>query len=370
MNFIRERLPRQIPFELIEIRFWILIYICFIYFYSCKFLLYPKAPNIIISKIFELITIPYVNFDSFIKYNDKLFPFYHKKIMNLIFILDTWNYYNRIILIYIMQIIPRIILLLIFLVDVFWLHNISIFYFFIFLSVFPLLYRYFKYSLEQYIQVLELKYDEIWLLQEDYKITDWEPNPKAVYHDKTVSIREYLKIQNEALCWQNTGETDIAYTGMVSAKEKIYEQYKIDNNINKNKELLDEDYEKIHEQYEILMPKILILYNFVEFNKITPTKYYIPQTKVIINLSYLICWLYILFMSFHTLKDFNILLYILEIVNRYSNFEEPFTGLYNLNIKIDKDFIKYCCFKLWDYKIFHLVKIISFAFLLNLLNKK
>ena len=129
MNFIRERLPRQIPFELIEIRFWILIYICFIYFYSCKFLLYPKAPNIIISKIFELITIPYVNFDSFIKYNDKLFPFYHKKIMNLIFILDTWNYYNRIILIYIMQIIPRIILLLIFLVDVFWLHNISIFYF-------------------------------------------------------------------------------------------------------------------------------------------------------------------------------------------------------------------------------------------------
>ena len=41
-SFIRERLPKDIPFNLTEYSFWILIYICFIYLLAIQQLLLVK----------------------------------------------------------------------------------------------------------------------------------------------------------------------------------------------------------------------------------------------------------------------------------------------------------------------------------------
>ena len=55
-RFIRERTIRNIPDELFtEIRFWILLYICLIYFYVVKTLIKEPKPNIYISILSSLL---------------------------------------------------------------------------------------------------------------------------------------------------------------------------------------------------------------------------------------------------------------------------------------------------------------------------
>lgn len=122
-------------------------------------------------------------------------------------------YYDNILF----QLFPRIVLVCIFLIDVFYLKSIEIFYYCIPLTIIPLLYRYIMYSLEyaleQYIQHLEAYYTHVYLLEKDNLITDdtyvienledynllGTHNPNAIHHDKFVSIRDYIKIQTEII---------------------------------------------------------------------------------------------------------------------------------------------------------------------------
>ena len=68
-RFIRPRVPKDIPFELTEKWFFILIYICIIYFYIVYKLIRPNKVNESIKLIIELLFTPLLAFDKFIKEN-------------------------------------------------------------------------------------------------------------------------------------------------------------------------------------------------------------------------------------------------------------------------------------------------------------
>src|ERR1700744_3487728 len=69
-RFIRERKIRDIPEMLTEYRFWILLYIIFIYIVIIKDLIKPSKNNITgIKEIINLIYTPLTTLDHTIKYN-------------------------------------------------------------------------------------------------------------------------------------------------------------------------------------------------------------------------------------------------------------------------------------------------------------
>ena len=211
---------------------------------------------------------------------------------------------------------------------------------------------------------MEEDYDKVWVLEEDYEDPNWEHNEKAIYHDKTVSIKEYIKIQYEVILNYNENDGNFDYVGRPIAKEEIYIEYRKSHNFNITDKLSFEDYDKIHRNFIIIMPELLKLNFFIECNKIINENNYIPTIKGFIFGIYSICWIYILIISFKTLKDFNMLVSFLDIINKYYSVEEPFTGLHNdnINIYININFILYVLMLLMKmlYKVKFLLLIVLY----------
>lgn len=120
INFIKERLPKDIPFILTEFKFWSLVYICCIYFIIIKQLLYPSySKKFFLQKFISYIGKPFILFDSSIKYHTAVYPYYINFLFKIIPKINDLLYEDYVILIFFLQIIPRLILVTIFFVDVF-----------------------------------------------------------------------------------------------------------------------------------------------------------------------------------------------------------------------------------------------------------
>lgn len=329
LNFIRERLPRDIPFILTEFRFYILMFICFTYLYIIKSILYPKAPHHLVISILSKIIKPFYLFLNALLGINFIYKINDKFILKLITILDSWYDINFAFFIYIIQLFPRIILLSIFIVDVFWLHKIEAFYYCIILSVFPLIYNlfivYINYSLENLIKYLEFKYTKVSIIDKRFLKPSWEPDPNAMHHGTTVSVRKYLDIQYEAFKNSINNNIDIEYEGDAYSTEKRYDDYMILLN---KKNLTIEDYDYLNKDFNFYMPEIIKLKIFMEtFYKTTPTEFYIPQVKLIIIFAYLITWLYILCVSIHTLQDITLTMNLIQLFTKYLTLSDPFSML-------------------------------------------
>jgi hypothetical protein len=350
--FLRLRAFKVIPFELTELRFYLLVYLCLTYLYIIFRLLKPKTPPEILVKIFQLISKPFTFLDLEIKY--KLLKNYYAKIfLYLVPLLDNITFFQRNLIYYCFNIIPRFILLSLFLIDVFYFNKIEIFYYFIFLGLFPFIYIYCLYSLkvflEGYIKYLEEFYDQVnlweidnpypseWLEkaeeQEDgaFEFQKQVHSPLAIYHDKTVTLREYIKIQYDVFIARDEKDknTYYEYEAHVFAKENIYAEYK--EKIGKT--VLDlEDDKKIHANFNLFMPKLVILYQFIELNKLTQSQKIFVYIKVLIYSLYLISWMYIIYQSYISVDNFDMTLGMLEILSFYTLIFEPFsdTSLYEL----------------------------------------
>jgi hypothetical protein len=325
-NFIRERLPKNIPFILSEYSFYVLLFICGLYAYTLKQLILPKESNTFFYKIISFLHKPFLVFDTTLKYNKFSYRYYYMSFWFLMEKVIAWDFFERGFVIYFLQLIPRIILLLIFIVDVFWLHYIEIFYYFIFLGIFPLLYNYLKYSLEfaliDYIKILEDKYDFVWVFEEGYGTLNWKHNPKAIYHNTKVSIKQYLELQIETLLTYGDNEEYIEYYGEPYAKENVFDTYREKNKI--NTELTLKDFNNITKQFDFIMPKLIDLSLFIKANKLTPKYFYITHIKAAIYVGYLICWLYILIISLSSLDNLPFTLKILESLTQYLALQNPF----------------------------------------------
>ena len=346
ITYIRQRLPKVIPFTLTEYYFWLLVCLCLFYLFLIKNLLYPKQSNNNIAISFRtFVGLPFAYFDSKLKYNKLSFSYYIQLVQYVVSKTYTKGYGDYIFVLYCFQIIPKIILCSILVIDIFYLQNIKIFYYFIILSLLPLSYTYYKYSLafdfEQLIKHLEKKYEQVYLFQvnpTENEEDDFRENEIAEFHDKLVSIREYILIHYNNL----TNTKELWYYDITPlAKENIYLEYRKKHN-KVNHKLSSEDNSIIDNDFNQFMPLILELNVCLNTLKEIQNYAYISRINITINIIYLICWSYILIKSYPTLKDINITLDIINILKEYHNFEEPFSGLYTLNMKVNNDFITFC----------------------------
>jgi hypothetical protein len=337
-RFIRERLPKDIPLDLTEIKFYFLLYICILYLYIIKSLLIPKEPHALIVKLIEILYAPLVTLDKSIKNNKYFLKTYNKMLTFGIERVDTFTFSQMQMLYISYNILPRAFLVTLLCINVFYFHKLELIYDFILIGIFPLLHRYikysFKYAKEQYIKSLNNKYDQVWVLDVNYTKVDWELNPETmIYHNKMVSIEEYVKIQVENY-FSKTTEDKIEYNGEVFAKEEIYVQYERDKYGNKNIELTDEDYVIIKKEFNETMTILLTLCRFLELYSFMTLISYIKYTRVLIYTAYFICWTYVLFVSYKSVGDFSLTKQVITWVTPYIEYLisyieciEPFSGI-------------------------------------------
>jgi len=339
VRFIRQRLPKDIPFELTEKWFFILLYICMIYFFMVYKLIRPGKPHETIALLVEIFFMPLVAFDDFIKNLKNIQPkyvqFVDKTITFLSFYKEESEQVRIIKRIYIAcYIIPRLILVSILCLDTFYFHKLAWIYKVILLSALPLLLRYIKYSIkymkDQYIKDLNTKYDHICLWDINWTKVDWEYNPKIIYHDTMVSVDEYINLQ---LKLQEIGEREIVYETKPLSKELRYIQYSKDKYSNEDAELSDEDRDNLDKDFHQFMPIILQLSKFIKnysevddiylFSK--STHILIKHVKIIIFSLYGICWAYIIYRSYH-MMPYPFIDTLDTLVKTLPALEEPFSG--------------------------------------------
>src|ERR1700735_2030376 len=83
-RFNRIRLPKEIPFNLTEIWFYIILYICCIYAYIIISLLISRKSNPLIEKFIKILYTPLVTFDEAIKNNKYVLVRYNKLLGKII----------------------------------------------------------------------------------------------------------------------------------------------------------------------------------------------------------------------------------------------------------------------------------------------
>lgn len=223
------------------------------------------------------------------------------------------------------NILPRSILIFILLIEVFYFHRIQVFYSFIFIGILPLLHRYIKYSYrnikEQYIYYLEEKWDSIYLLLEDEaEEEEYEENPEQypeiIYNAKMITIREYIEIfLSHKLRYK--------YFASPQLKENYLKKYSFVSEKEK-KDFLDE----LKSEFRILIGHYKSLESYYPIYHIVTQSTYIKWTRIFIFILYFICWLYILCISFHTLKNMPMTLNLILCLNEnLQNIVEPFSQL-------------------------------------------
>lgn len=88
-------------------------------------------------------------------------------------------------------------------------------------------------------------------------------------------------------------------------------------------------------KFKEVMPQAYYFKAFIDtHNELVKSRERYLTFNICIIIIYLICWLYILFISFHTLHELNITLMILEILKEYSRIPEPFSEFYMCFIPI------------------------------------
>lgn len=118
-RFLRDRVPKNIPFDLNELWAILLLSICVTYLYLILRTIKPKTPNALVIKILSILVTPFITLLSVIKNNKVLLPYYNKMIHILLEKIICPGYIRNATLVLLLKVIPKGILVTIFLLDVF-----------------------------------------------------------------------------------------------------------------------------------------------------------------------------------------------------------------------------------------------------------
>lgn len=342
-RFIRARTIRDIPDGLFtEYRFWILIYICYIYLFIVKSLVKPKETNLILKEFLEIIYKPLKILDKHIKYKF-MKSFYDNRMQQSIQLLDILEinvdiyFYFQLM----MQIIPRIILVTFLLLDTFYFQKLEIFYKVILIGLIPWIYSYIIYSLkdiyEKWIEDLETQYTFVTIFEEGFVFKNAKKeNTDAIYHYERKSIKEYIEIKIENMLKKHDDSVEYTYIGIPQCKQDFMTNYlnKKYNNIKTYPGSKDILY--FEQLFTNLMPLIIKLNILLSCLNYLNDDYKIKGPKIAIFSLYFICWSYILIICYfiypvklimgaYFLENF--LIYIMQI--EYNPFAEDY--MYSLN---------------------------------------
>lgn len=297
-RYIRERLPKDIPFILTNLGFYILLYICILYLVlSVSLIVNHKSENSFINNALNIIYKPLKLLDESIKNNNIIKPYYEKLLLEIVIVTRDMlvkifeNPFLNLSIFF--QIFPRIILVLTLIVDVFWFQQLYYIYKVIFISILILFGKYFIYSLkyakEQYIQILENMADTILT---NHHLPDEE---SSLMNSRT--IREFIDIQTEALVYE-----DLKYRYIA-----------LDHNI-----LLEETKNTIFEGF---LEIAIMLSVYIEEYHCAEKYSRIRYIKIFIFTMYFICWFVILLLSIQV-SDMNLIFSCILICNEML---EPFS---------------------------------------------
>lgn len=263
VRFLRIRSIKDLPLSLSEYGFWLLLYICLLYLFSIIILFTKKTSNETAKILIEIIYKPMVTLDHFIRYNKYTKNQSYKLLEKFMKQLSTRATTTLLIMAFIFQIIPRVILITFLSIDIWYYHHIEIFYKVILIGFIPFIYRYLKYTLkdlkQQYIAILEEKYDTIWMIEID--ITE------DVKCDTDMEIKDYIEFKTHQTLYTTGTITSRNYVYYVHkeynetiiSKNDTYIKYQQENNIPLENKLTDYDYEIISQLFETLKPKLIFL---------------------------------------------------------------------------------------------------------------
>jgi len=362
IKFLRIRLPKDIPIPLTELGFYIILYICLIYLYIVKSLLFQKEPNIYIKNLIEYFFHPLKLLDTSWKTSYLIEPYYMAIMSNFISYLESTSTLFRHLLFILFQLIPRTILCSIFILDIFYFNQLYYIYKFLILGLFPLLYRYIRYSLKAYTDHLftfaERNYHSIYM--KDF-IDRWcvriEPLPEAIYHKEYVTIQQYVDIMYENMLYIKNFDlasyieknylpldteyddipSNIRYYGLANHRDEYDINYAKRFFKKKLKPLLERrgsDYEfdaiesrEIKEQFEYHYLKLVTLKDLIPQNEDIRNNPTYTKIRAIIYTIYFILWIYLLKISYPTVQHFFLTNVILLWLNLYVDLTDPFSLL-------------------------------------------
>lgn len=157
-RFIRERLIRDIPYNLTIFTFLTLCIICIYYIYILYRIYKPLIKSHSILVIFQNLLLflfkLFYFFDKLLRKN-----YYINKVitnLNIIFIKNFKLYtfdYNKYFFIF-FYIFPRIFILITFMVDIFYFHKLHLFFYLLPLGILPLIFRYNIYFISKYLDII------------------------------------------------------------------------------------------------------------------------------------------------------------------------------------------------------------------------
>lgn len=301
-RFLRERIPREIPFNFNLISLCCLITVCIT---SCIIL-----KNLI-----------YKNFQS-------LDIFIQKKLFerDLQFIKIIYDYfYKKMILWFILfQIVPKLVLLVTLIIDIIIFNKLFLFYKFVYFSFFILLEKYILYIFKCYKEkqisffkenardiCIDYNYEIYQQLENENDDEDFKPSMIAVPLELFINHFVDSKIKNNQ---------DINY--MLFASNKFLEDIETKTK-NMTSKTANEYYSMMNKTLEDVFQQLLKLSLFIRIhNSNLNDSLNLKFINIVINSFYLLCWLYILLISIKTINTEE----FFEILNQsWLQLTEPFS---------------------------------------------
>jgi len=326
MRFIRERLPRDIPYELSLYGFFIILYICCIYFYLIYITIFylPTTPTKFKHYI-DFIFYPLKALDKYIKHDTIFYKFHYKFIKNLII---CYNFVGHMYIFYFFKIFIRFILIFCLSVDIFYFNHIEYFYkiavpygFLLFIGKY-LIYS-LKYAKELFIEELISMCDFMVVKAEDFPQDPIFPYGPSFYNNKyKVSVKHFINSQTETNVFGDNDKRNFAepipltdqykYSTLITGDQYTFNVYK------NYSYLSDPEHIIFHEKLTIIL-KISTFLEFYEVDEVFPL--YNRYIILVINGMYFITWFSILILcsNYVMYKYLYFLFYIQDYVDPFSN---------------------------------------------------
>lgn len=339
LRFIRERLPKDIPFSLSQIGFFILLYICCIYAYIVISYVRSSVQTNTLNAFINTLYKPLEDFDYFWKHLPLVESPYRKFALWAAYKLDFFIIHTNLFY-FIFAILPRLLLILIFSIDIFWFSKLYYIYKFLFLGIFLFLNRYIIYSLKMLkkdlINDFKLNYlSDIWTdyefgihpseYPENYDPND--PDNEEVQERMALPIEVFVDYYINNLVYKNK---EISYSPAYNFQRSFYDKIYEEHNLKKTPYQfnISADIQKYYlKKTDSLIKIILDTAKVIEFYSFTNTQNKaFNYTKIFIFSSYLICWLYVLIISASADNVSEILNLLYKIL--FENIEEPFSGIF------------------------------------------
>ena len=355
-RFFRERTSKNLPLTLNIIYLIILIYICLLFGYLIYTLIFPRKNNVIIENLVEFMFTPLKEFDMFLKNIEIIKPYYFKIIIYLFEKVED-RVINSNKFFYTFWLFPRLVLLTALYVDVFAFHRFHYKYMVILFGLLLFFNRYLMYSLKYYKkQTIETyKNDISYILtdyiskvhpcefEEDYDEDEDEPGPTM-----TLPFETFVEFQTKSIVYGNIERNVISISATLTLHNYYWIYYAGHSDPIFLNEPIPKDYvnnfgddapqnyrraysfihKKLQEHLKHILQSAMRVSCVIEYYKKNNQDFKIKIIKIFIYSSYLICWLYVLFISMKTYtissQDINL---ILHFLNKFQYNYDDFSGI-------------------------------------------